>query len=304
MYSLPITTYSDYWRRTKVWSAYFGSLAILVAGTRYSASDQQYLEKAVPPSPKLHSLSIENVRMEELIDGSFIRVASSRGLNRQGLTRQGQISRGLVSTNADQIAPSSEQVTRVMSKIETVEQQLPYGTEYIESDKLPPGTSEIQVKGEKGIERKVVKTFEADGQPIGQQVLSSFELISPKKEVIIRNTKPIPKKKVVIQNPQSKPAEDVDLANLNISKTLKVEATAYTYTGNNTATGVKPREGLIAVDPKVIALGSKVYVEGYGYAIAADTGGSIRGQKIDVFFSTLRQCIDWGRKSVRVHVLN
>ncbi|MCO5386268.1 MAG: 3D domain-containing protein [Desulfosporosinus sp.] len=89
---------------------------------------------------------------------------------------------------------------------------------------------------------------------------------------------------MIIQNSSPGSAKvDVDLSKLNISKTLTVEATAYTYTGNNTATGVKPREGLIAVDPKVIAMGSQVYVEGYGYAIAADTGGSIRGNRIDVF---------------------
>lgn len=75
------------------------------------------------------------------------------------------------------------------------------------------------------------------------------------------------------------------------------------YTGNKTAPGIEPREGLIAVDPKVIAKGSEVYVEGYGYAIAADTDGAIRGNRMDVFFPTLRQCGDWGRKSVLVYVI-
>ncbi|EGW39977.1 3D domain-containing protein, partial [Desulfosporosinus sp. OT] len=118
----------------------------------------------------------------------------------------------------------------------------------------------------------------------------SFELKRPKKKVIIQNSKPVV-------------GEDFELDKMRISQTLKVESTAYTYTGNRTATGLVTREGLIAVDPRVIAMGSKVYVEGYGYAIAADTGGDIRGNRIDVFFSTLRQCIDWGRRPVHIYVL-
>jgi len=306
MYSLPITTYSDYWRRTKLWSAYFGSLAVLVAGTRYSSLDEPDIGRTMKPSlQSINSLSIDTVRKDEVIEGALTRDMSSRSLASQGLIMQGQISRGPdIPSYVKQEATSSEPETRVTSKIEIIDKELAFDTQYIESDELPPGTSEIQVKGEKGIRREVVKTFEVGGQPVDQQVQSFFELKAPKKEIIIRNTKPL-KKKVIVQNskPESVKA-DVDLTKMSISKTLSVEATAYTYTGNNTATGVKPREGLIAVDPKVIAMGSKVYVEGYGYAIAADTGGNIRGNRIDVFFSTLRQCINWGRKPVKIHILN
>lgn len=83
-----------------------------------------------------------------------------------------------------------------------------------------------------------------------------------------------------------------------------MEATAYTFTGYQTATGVNPREGIIAVDPRVIPLGSQVYVEGYGYAIAADTGGLIKGNIIDVFFPNLQRCINWGRRPAKVYILN
>ncbi|MCB8816788.1 3D domain-containing protein [Desulfosporosinus shakirovi] len=307
MYSLPITTYSDYWRKTKLWSAYFGSLAVLVAGTRYSSLNDPNVGRTIKPSLQLvYFSSIDSLRKDELIEGVPVRKVSNEGLTVQGLTNEGQISRGFGSSNQNyQEALSIEAETRATSKIEIIDKELPFDTQYVESDKLPPGKSQIQVKGEKGTRREVVKTFKVGGQPVDQQVQSFFELKAPKKEVIIRNTQPIPKKKVLIQNSSPGSAKvDVDLTKLNISKTLSVEATAYTYTGNNTATGVKPREGLIAVDPKVIAMGSQVYVEGYGYAIAADTGGSIRGNRIDVFFSTFRQCIDWGRKPVKIHILS
>ncbi|HWJ02583.1 MAG TPA: 3D domain-containing protein, partial [Verrucomicrobiae bacterium] len=92
-------------------------------------------------------------------------------------------------------------------------------------------------------------------------------------------------------------------ANLKVAAEIVVEASAYTFTGHNTATGVPPRVGLIAVDPRVIPLGTKLYVEGYGPAIAADTGGGIKGYKIDVFFNTLKDCLNWGRKRVKIYIL-
>ena len=60
----------------------------------------------------------------------------------------------------------------------------------------------------------------------------------------------------------------------------------------------------MAVDPKVIALGAKLYIEGYGYAIAGDRGRAIKGNRIDLGFATVREALNFGRKSVIVHVLD
>lgn len=70
-----------------------------------------------------------------------------------------------------------------------------------------------------------------------------------------------------------------------------------------TATGLPARRGVVAVDPRVIPLGSVVYVEGYGVALAADTGGAIRGNRVDVCFDTAREAYRWGRRTVRVYIL-
>ena len=61
---------------------------------------------------------------------------------------------------------------------------------------------------------------------------------------------------------------------------------------------------LIAVDPSVIPLGTKVWVEGYGYAVAGDTGGAIKGNKIDILVHSKAEASSWGRKKVRIKVLN
>lgn len=96
------------------------------------------------------------------------------------------------------------------------------------------------------------------------------------------------------------------------SKEITVMATAYTAScegcSGTTATGVdlnaNPNAKVIAVDPTIIPLGSKVYVEGYGEAIAADTGGAIKGNRIDVFISSEQKAINWGKKQLKVKILN
>ena len=83
---------------------------------------------------------------------------------------------------------------------------------------------------------------------------------------------------------------------------FEMEATAYTddvesqgkWVGQ-TASGMKPQVGVVAVDPKVIPLGTKLYVEGYGEAIAGDTGGAIKGMRIDVFLPDKDSCMEGKR---------
>lgn len=91
-----------------------------------------------------------------------------------------------------------------------------------------------------------------------------------------------------------------------------MRATAYTayctgcsgITANGTDLRSNPNQKVIAVDPRVIPLGTKVWVEGYGEAIAADTGGAIKGNKIDVFIPTDGQARNWGVRTVTVKILN
>ncbi|MDR3584362.1 MAG: 3D domain-containing protein [Desulfosporosinus sp.] len=323
MYSLPITTYSDYWRATKLWSSYIGGLAMFAASTQYSTPKAPDIAQSLQLPLQLATqsantgalgteLSFLDLQQRALSRGAVsqgafvLRSTVSRGETSQeatgrgvtGLSATGQEATSQEATSQEatsqgtisQEVPGQKFVNGITCKTEVEEKEIPFDTQYIESDKLLPGMSQIQEEGETGVVSQVVRTFGVDGQPINQQVQSSVELKRPKKKVIIQNSKPVV-------------GESFDLTKLKISQTLNVESTAYTYTGNKTATGLAAREGLIAVDPKVIAMGSKVYVEGYGYAIAADTGGDIRGNRIDVFFSTLRQCLDWGRKPVHIYVL-
>jgi len=258
MYTLPITTYGDYWRTTKLWSSYLGgALAIWATTSLAGSKPERTMETGMLPA----SWSTTQT-------AAVSPVKSALGQETTALKPSG---------------PSMQ----VMTEYRLAD--VPVQTEVRESDELPPGMHKVLQEGSPGLKRQVVKLTTVNGNT-EEQVIHEFQLNTPKKRVIIENSKPVS-------------GEILDLAKLKVVKSFTVEATAYTYTGNRTATGLNPRVGLIAVDPKVIPLGSRVYVDGYGYAIAADTGGAIRGNKVDVFFPTLRECLDWGRRPVRLYLL-
>lgn len=71
-----------------------------------------------------------------------------------------------------------------------------------------------------------------------------------------------------------------------------------------TASGLKAQRGVVAVDPRVIPLGTRLYIEGYGSAIAADTGSAIKGNRIDLCFDTLEEVKNYGKRKVRVEILD
>lgn len=96
-------------------------------------------------------------------------------------------------------------------------------------------------------------------------------------------------------------------SNVSFKATYSMESTAYTG-GTLTAMGLKPIRSVsgistVAVDPSVIPLGSKVYIPGYGYAIASDTGSAINGNIIDLYMNSEDECLAWGRRPVIVHIV-
>jgi 3D (Asp-Asp-Asp) domain-containing protein len=88
-----------------------------------------------------------------------------------------------------------------------------------------------------------------------------------------------------------------------------MEATAYTKSieeGTHrgiTKSGTQVSRGTVAVDPRVIPLGTKLYVENYGYAVALDTGGAIKENRIDLYMETKDEAFEFGRKEVRVWII-
>ncbi|MEI3599351.1 MULTISPECIES: PcsB-like coiled-coil domain-containing protein [unclassified Oceanobacillus] len=124
-----------------------------------------------------------------------------------------------------------------------------------------------------------------------------------------KESKPVQVKKEepAVNKPESKPTPKPSEPD---NKSFTVTSTAYTADCNGcsgvTSTGIdlkaNPNAKVIAVDPSVIPLGSIVHVEGYGHAIAGDTGSAIRGNKIDVFVPTQKQATNWGVRTVKVTI--
>lgn len=116
-----------------------------------------------------------------------------------------------------------------------------------------------------------------------------------------------------LSNPESnQPVKQSSTKEHDSGNELMVTATAYTAfcegCSGTTAIGLdlrsNPNQKVIAVDPNVIPLGTRVWVEGYGEAIAGDTGSAIKGNKIDVFIPTQNEALEWGRKQVKLKILN
>lgn len=81
--------------------------------------------------------------------------------------------------------------------------------------------------------------------------------------------------------------------------------TAYTHTGNRTTSGRWPKSGkTVAVDPQIIPLGSRIYIDGIGWRIAEDTGPAIKNNALDVFMDTKKECLQWGRRTVEVYIVH
>lgn len=117
-----------------------------------------------------------------------------------------------------------------------------------------------------------------------------------------------------VSQPVEQPKEEVQVSSAGEGavKEMTVTATAYTAycagCSGTTAIGIdlraNPNQRVIAVDPRIIPLGTKVWVEGYGEAIAGDTGGAIKGNKIDVFIPSQESAMAWGVKTVKIKILN
>ena len=91
---------------------------------------------------------------------------------------------------------------------------------------------------------------------------------------------------------------------MNVKKKLTVKAYAYTG-GGYTATGTKAKYGTLAVDPKVIPYGTKVYIKELDKVFTAeDCGGGIKGNKIDIFMGSETDAYSWGRRTIDIYILN
>lgn len=198
-------------------------------------------------------------------------------------------------------------VIRVKNELVTEKTPLPYTMQTRENPRLDKGTQRTLKEGSEGVrEKQYLVTYE-DGKEISRSLLKEYTAVEPVNGIIEVGT---------ILNHKTARGDVI-----RYSKVLDMRATAYTAsfkdTGKNpgdpgfgiTYTGVKARKGIIAVDPKVIPLGTRVYVEvagstpDYGYAVAGDIGGAIKGNLIDLYYDDQEFVDRWGVKKVKVYFI-
>ncbi|MCY8515866.1 LysM peptidoglycan-binding and 3D domain-containing protein [Bacillus atrophaeus] len=176
----------------------------------------------------------------------------------------------------------------------------------LDSDMIYAGTT-LAVKGQVSASN----TAQAS-QPQAETKQEAVQTEQPKQETVQQQPKQESKAAAETSEKTEEQPVQSNTSNQSAKKELTVTATAYSANDGGisgvTATGVdlnkNPNAKVIAVDPQVIPLGSKVYVEGYGEATAADTGGAIKGNKIDVFVPKTSDAHNWGVRTVKVKVLN
>ena len=202
------------------------------------------------------------------------------------------------------IVPHSEiQVVRVEKVTDVVEEETNFAVETKKEDSLLKGKEKVVQDGVNGTVSRTYEVVKENGKEVSRSMMSEKIIKEPTKKVVAVGTKVVTASVSRGTNSAAAPSG---------GKEFYVTATAYTAHCNGctgvTATGINlksnPNLKVIAVDPSVIPLGSKVWVEGYGHAIAGDTGGAIKGNKIDLFVASKSQAYDFGRKKVRVKVLN
>lgn len=183
------------------------------------------------------------------------------------------------------------------------ETPVPFKTITRSDPTLVKGSRSVVVAGVEGRVRRVYRLLVSNGVE-GQRTLTSEQvLVKSVDEVVAVGSAP------TAQSAQRRARAAARTAKApKAGQRLVVTATGYAPGSDGvdwrTATGGRAGYGVIAVDPAVIPLGTAIFVPGYGYGIASDTGGAIDGKKIDLCFETRAEALVWGRRTVDVVVLN
>ncbi len=199
----------------------------------------------------------------------------------------------------------SHVAVKEVTETETI--RLPFRKEVREDSSLVQGKTKLKTEGRSGEKEIVTRVTLYDGVEVGREILRETITREPVNQVMLEGTAPdrVPAKELITLRNDHRSRRSPPRAS-RVVKKMTIEATAYTHTGKTTATGTDPKVGTIAVNPELIPYGTEIYVEGYGYGVAEDTGAFRHRSKpqIDLFMDTVKECINWGRKDVTIYILD
>lgn len=215
----------------------------------------------------------------------------------------------------DKVSPSADTqvtsgmkvvVTRLDQKVVKQVQTIDYATVIKKDNGMEKGTQKVVQEGKLGEKLVSLSIIYEDGKEIARSVISETIRKMPVQKVVAVGT-------LGVYTPSRG-------GKVLYTNSIRMKATAYSSgyasTGKSpgsygygiTASGTAARRdsngySSVAVDPRVIPLGTKLYVEGYGYAIAEDTGGAIKGNKIDLYFNSMSDIYSWGSRWTNVYII-
>lgn len=238
-------------------------------------------------------------------------------------TREALCEAGYVTSDSDEItlsggsiaASDTVEIRSITVTYETEEEEIPFEISYIDDPSAYKGTETVVAEGAAGTLLKTYRVPVYDDGEEKERVLESETVLSePVNKTVKRGTKEKPAPAAA--GSEKAPVEaNGTIAGHSYSRKITMQGTAYTDSpaenggSSRTAMGTPLRRGVVAVDPRVIPLGSKVYVVSedgrfvYGVASAEDTGGAIKGNKIDLCYPSYSDCVNFGRRNVIVYVL-
>lgn len=226
----------------------------------------------------------------------------------------------VVSLSLDSVITEDTSITieDVEYVTETKQEKIPYKTTIEYSDKT--STKQVVSAGKVGSKEVTYRVKYVNGKAVSTEKVSESiienavnekTIIGTKVQMSSQGTNASSVKSVSTLAVPNDLLLDKNGVPVNYTSKKVLKATAYTHTGNKCSTGVYPQPGYIAVDPKEIPYGTEMYIVSadgkyvYGYAIAADTGGFIRGSvDLDLFFDTEGECIKFGVRQVNVYFID
>jgi uncharacterized protein YabE (DUF348 family) len=192
------------------------------------------------------------------------------------------------------------QVIRITSKIVKVQSVIKPGAEYRRDLMLERGVKKVVKAGRAGLLESEYRQIYEDGK-LKKQIKLAQKVLRPMTNTVIA----LGAKRIVGTLVTSRGSyRYVEVKTMNASAYSPGPESCGKYaTSGRTYTGKKAGFGIVAVDRRVIPLGKMLYIEGYGKAEAADIGGAIKGNRIDLCFETYREAVMFGRRKVKVYVL-
>lgn len=295
-----VTIVKDNEKKT-IWTT-AGSVAELLNEQKIGMNERDRITP-IPEAAIKHKMRIgikKAFRLQLVDGGKKKKVWSTSTTVADFLTKQ-----GIELAEMDRVEPSLTEtikkgdvvnVIRVEKVTDVVEEPLDFAVITKKDHRLSKGIEKTITPGKPGLISKQYEVVLENGKEVSRNLIRQYVIREKKDQVLAVGTRDT--------------TQQVSRG-VTTGTEYYVTATAYTAYCNGcsgrTATGfnlrANPNAKVIAVDPRVIPLGTKVYVEGYGYAVAADTGGAIKGYKIDLFMPSKSEAYHWGRKKVKIKIL-